>query len=1272
VIRATARHPLVPIALIGIAFCLGSAAVWRMPIRDVLVGGDTPLWVSLWVPAEPGREEVLAKLLRPLEAQLLAEPAVAGTRARVSASWLSVEVTTRHGYDQRVVAGSVRELAASVARSGPPGTISSVWRSGSSEDRPGLVMQLSGVESSAVERELLPRLRVTTGLRAVELFPAPNDGARLRLATPLPDAVAAVRAACRLASERRPLGWLGASGVVTAAPVTSLTQLLDAPVALGGAVLPLGDVARLEIPPLRQPVRYRVNGREGLLLLIRDDPAQPRRSALGVARRAVEAWVGARPGASTRVVFDAWHELLEALADIARAALIGAGLALFTVVVTLRRWRPALLVVATVPVTMALTIVALAVLGRGLDTVSVSALAIALGPMIGSIVVVGEMLATSHGATAVERAVAGARAAARPLMLTAGGVVAALLPAWLAVGADLGQLRAAALPLALALVLSIAVATALVPGLAAALGTPPRVPRPRRIAAIIKAACRDPLLALLAVLAPSVLVLAALGPKLIGGDLVSSGDPTFVMLSIELPGGATAELDRTLAVAESQIAAHRGVARVLAWVSENRARVGVKIKTNWSVGSRRTALLMEVDRALRVAQLGYHLDDRSQRVLRSSAPTEQQRLATLGVVISGDDPRAVDEAAATIATELGRSWTPPPASRGLVRLTPRQPGFDLAGHLAPPAAARVPIVLATRGRDLKLEVVGATDHERDEPAPLSVWLETPGSTGVVPAAVASHFIVEEAPWPERRDGAFVRRFELPVSDRQLMLDGLRAARVEMHARVRRATVPAGVSVVADPVEAEHERPPWLLAALLAVAVVLIVVGVGLESMLAPLRVITVLVPHLAGAVLALWLLQVKVNEAAILGGLVLLGIGIAAGVLLEDRALALRRAGSRPQCAAVRAGIERASIALATAVVAALVAAPLWFGGPVQLGRPFVAVLVGGMLLGTPSAIVLVPGFNALAARRPARRPIVWRGDGSDRVHLRSLSKRYGKVRALRDVSAVLEPGLVALLGPNGAGKTTLIRIAVGALDADTGDLWVNGVPRREDPEGWRALVGYLPQSQAAPMHLPAGLWLELWAGELGIARPRHAAEQALASLGIADLAERRIGELSGGQRRRVRVARALLRRPAILIADEPTTGLDPEARVDLRNLLAHMAKDRLVLLATHIPEDVAVACRRVLVLAEGRILLDGAVEDLLAQGRGKVHSRVLTDAELRSVPPGLAVVARTRTLDGVRVRYLTADSTDPGDEVEPTLEESYLWLLGRTTGWDNLRRFRR
>jgi ABC-type multidrug transport system ATPase subunit len=735
-----------------------------------------------------------------------------------------------------------------------------------------------------------------------------------------------------------------------------------------------------------------------------------------------------------------------------------------------------------------------------------------------------------------------------------------------------------------------------------------------------------------------------------------------VEIRLSQPAGADAgAFDDVLRVVERQVASVRGVEHVLATLRGDNAWLWLRLERRHAVGERRRQTLADVASELgsshHVSPYRWQVSDDSLLKLRAAA-AENGDVGLLGVEVRCDDPDLVDETVARVQAMAGQKVTRPATSQRVV-LEPRLPGVDVVRLLGQSAAERRPIRLIAGGEPLEVEVVTPGEGTPDHPTPLQIWLESTTPRGAVPVQLASHRLVQEPVWSERTDGAFVRRAQVPVARRRMTAEQKMEARTELHGRLRRMALPAGVSLTLEELEPASLKRKWLLPVLIASCCLFVALGVGFESLLAPLRVMAVLIPHLAGAVLVLWLLDVRLNEAAVLGGLLLLGVAVNSGVLLEDRFLGLRRQSTRPGAAAVRAGIERTPTVLLTAATSVLALAPLWFGGVDQLGRPFVAVLGGGMLLGTPAAIVLMPALQGLALVRRRRRSISWRGDGSDVVTLRSLSKRYGQVRALRGVSASLEPGMVGLLGPNGAGKTTLLRIMVGAIGADTGDVWVNGVPRREDPEGWRCLVGYLPQAQAVPLTLEAGQWLEIWAAELGILDPQAAANEALTAMGVVDLAERRLGELSGGQRRRVRVARALLGRPSVLVVDEPTTGLDPEARVELRNLLSEMSLKRLVLLSTHIPEDIAVACRRVLVLAEGRLRLDGTVDELLDQARDRVRQRIVSDEELRGILASRRVVSRVRQLEGIRVRYLCDDPADPGELVEPTLEEAYLWLLG-------------
>ena len=275
-------------------------------------------------------------------------------------------------------------------------------------------------------------------------------------------------------------------------------------------------------------------------------------------------------------------------------------------------------------------------------------------------------------------------------------------------------------------------------------------------------------------------------------------------------------------------------------------------------------------------------------------------------------------------------------------------------------------------------------------------------------------------------------------------------------------------------------------------------------------------------------------------------------------------------------------------------------------------------------------------------------------ISLRDVGRTFGATRALGGVDLDLEPGVIGLLGPNGAGKTTLLRLLATALPPSHGRVSVLGL----DPEvpaertGIRRQLGYLPQETGFPRGFTAFAFVDYIALLKEWAEPaaRHTeVRRVLALVGLSDLGPKRIRAMSGGQRRRVALAQALLGSPAVLILDEPTSGVDPEQRVTLRTVLAEIARTSIVVLSTHQTEDVAALCERVIVLDRGQIRYDGPVTDLTGQANGQVW---LADQ------PDPAASASWRTGTG-RYRNIGTQAPDDAELAEPSLEDAYLLLRG-------------
>ncbi|MGG5258837.1 ATP-binding cassette domain-containing protein [Phycicoccus avicenniae] len=270
---------------------------------------------------------------------------------------------------------------------------------------------------------------------------------------------------------------------------------------------------------------------------------------------------------------------------------------------------------------------------------------------------------------------------------------------------------------------------------------------------------------------------------------------------------------------------------------------------------------------------------------------------------------------------------------------------------------------------------------------------------------------------------------------------------------------------------------------------------------------------------------------------------------------------------------------------------------------------------------------------------------------LDGVAKSYGGVRALRPTTLDLRPGVIGLLGPNGAGKTTMLRLLSTALPPTEGRIVVSGfdvtASHAERVEA-RRRIGYCPQEVTFPRGMTAFAFLDYLAvlKEWREKDARHGeVRRVLELVQLADRGAMKVARLSGGQRRRLAIAQALLGTPDLLVLDEPTTGLDPEQRASLRGLLSGLPGT--VLLSTHQTEDVSALCDRVLVIDAGSIRFDGTVPELLATAAGRVH--------LGPVAAGDAVQA-WRTGTGL-VRSVGGRPAPDSTVVDPSVEDAYLLL---------------
>lgn len=282
------------------------------------------------------------------------------------------------------------------------------------------------------------------------------------------------------------------------------------------------------------------------------------------------------------------------------------------------------------------------------------------------------------------------------------------------------------------------------------------------------------------------------------------------------------------------------------------------------------------------------------------------------------------------------------------------------------------------------------------------------------------------------------------------------------------------------------------------------------------------------------------------------------------------------------------------------------------------------------------------------------------------VSKKFKDLVAVDDISLELTPGIWGLLGANGAGKTTLMRMIAGIIQPDSGQIYYDGLPIVQLKESYRDIFGYLPQEFGFYPEFTVNNYLEYMSALKGLSvkKSKNKIDELLECLTLTSVKHKKIAKLSGGMKRRVGIAQALLNEPKVLILDEPTSGLDPGERVRFRNLISEFAHDRIVLISTHIVSDVEYVAAQNAVMKEGRLLAQGTTEELVALIEGKVWTARVPLNRLAEYERILRIVNIRNEDDGqVSVRYLAQEPyLDNSQRVSPHLEDLYLWLFPQKT----------
>ncbi len=286
------------------------------------------------------------------------------------------------------------------------------------------------------------------------------------------------------------------------------------------------------------------------------------------------------------------------------------------------------------------------------------------------------------------------------------------------------------------------------------------------------------------------------------------------------------------------------------------------------------------------------------------------------------------------------------------------------------------------------------------------------------------------------------------------------------------------------------------------------------------------------------------------------------------------------------------------------------------------------------------------------------------KIKIEDLSKVYknGK-QALSDINLEIENGMFGLLGPNGAGKSSLMRILVTLMKPTNGLVNINGFDLQKDRREIRKMLGYLPQDFRFFTKLKTWEFLDYAAGLSGLKNKKqrlNKVDEWLEKVGLFDVRERSANKLSGGMKRRLGIAQALIGNPQIIVVDEPTTGLDPEERIRFRNILSEISQqDVIIILSTHIIGDISSVCKSLALLNNGSVHFNGSPEELVKKAEGHVWQVNTSGFEYEMLKEKFAVTSTIPTAEGWEVQ-LVGDKIELENavEIEPNLEHAYVYYM--------------
>lgn len=283
---------------------------------------------------------------------------------------------------------------------------------------------------------------------------------------------------------------------------------------------------------------------------------------------------------------------------------------------------------------------------------------------------------------------------------------------------------------------------------------------------------------------------------------------------------------------------------------------------------------------------------------------------------------------------------------------------------------------------------------------------------------------------------------------------------------------------------------------------------------------------------------------------------------------------------------------------------------------------------------------------------------------IKDLCKTYSNGhRALKSVNLDITNGMFGLLGANGAGKSTLMRILVSLMEPSSGAITINGLDLSKHRKEVRTMTGYLPQDFRFFPKLKTWEFLDYSAqlgGVKGKAQRRTAIDEMLEQVGLYEVRERYANQLSGGMKRRLGIAQALIGEPKLIIVDEPTTGLDPDERIRFRNLLTKVSnRDVIIILSTHIVGDISSTCNQMALLRRGEVVFRGAPEDLIKEAEGSVWRIQASLEQFDEVNTNYNVISTIPSVGGWDIEVIASDTGKyPSEPIQPNLEHAYVYYM--------------